>query len=109
MVSAARLDESSPRRSRPPTAGVGRPRPAHQGAQGRQRRQDRHRPAALDAATAEADRIATDARAQMRQLAEARLDNVGATLDQMQRTWPAGTAVTDALTRPRPPRTGDQP
>lgn len=42
----------------------------------------------------------------MQQLTGARLDNLGAVLEHTDRTWTAGSVVTDALTRPRPPASG---
>lgn len=54
--------------------------------------------ARLTAAEADFDRISDACITEMQQITGARLDNLGTLLHQMDRTWTAGSAVTDALT-----------
>ena len=59
--------------------------------------------ARVQAARAEADAISDDAIAQLHDLSQARLEQLGDTMQQMRRSWDAGAAVIDALAHPTPP------
>ena len=61
----------------------------------------------VDTAYAEACAVSDDAIEQMQALSSARLDQLGDTMQQMRRSWDAGSAVIDALSRPNPPLTGE--
>jgi len=58
--------------------------------------------AQVEAANAEADAISDDAIEQLHDLSRARWEQLGDTMQQMRRSWDAGAAVIDALSRPGP-------
>ncbi|MEN3308925.1 MAG: hypothetical protein V7603_5127 [Micromonosporaceae bacterium] len=59
--------------------------------------------ARLDAANAEFDSVADTVIAEMQGHIRARLDNIHLMGEQMSRAWDAGSAITEAFARRRPP------